>query len=295
MTTAAAGQAVEAEAPAFIALSEAPEVREPEAATTETPAESEPTAASTEGTPLDDIEYDENDPAQKAAYEALRKKMLPKWQARVEALKKPSKDGETQPQVPTEQPPQEAVSGEWDPYTVPLAEFTYAGEPEPEDSGIHGFEREIDRRIQEGVKKAIEFTLNQMRANDGRLREQQQVGTARQQIEQYMGTIAEHPEYAEKQAVFQEIASKPWARQMAVEDPEAFITMLEEKSGIPRNWHEATAHEQVQRGQQNQRLATKPLAVVSRPTGRAPAPQPAAGNMTLQASLDKRIKERLGR
>ena len=292
MTTAAAGQADTAvEQAPFVALSEPPAPREPEAATTEAPAETEPVEASTEDdkTPLDDVEYDENDPVQKAAYEALRKKMLPKWQTRVEALKKP-KEGEP-PQAPAEQPaPQEAAQGEWDPYTVPLSDFTYVGDPEPEDSGIHGFEKEIDRRIQEGVKKAIEFTLGQMRVNDGKLREQQQVGTAREVISKYAEALMAHPDYSEKVAELAEFAAN--TKELAVRNPEKWVKLAETLSGIPRDWQEGEA--ETPREQPRKPATNKAHAIVERPTRPAMTPTPSAGNMTLQAALDKALKQRRG-
>jgi hypothetical protein len=293
MTTAAAGQAEAAvEQAPFVTLSDAPATREPEAAPTPESAESEPVEASEadDKTPLDDIEYDENDPAQKAAYEALRKKMLPKWQARVESLKKP-KEGETQPQAPAEQPaPQEAAQGEWDPYTVPLSDFTYVGDPEPEDSGIHGFEKEIDRRIQEGVKKAIEFTLGQMRVNDGRLREQQQVGTAREVISKYAEALMAHPDYSEKAAELAEFAAN--TKELAVRNPEKWVSLAETLSGIPRNWRDTEP--ETPREQPRKPTANKAHAIVERPTRPAMTPTPSAGNMTLQAALDKALKARRG-
>lgn len=212
----------------------------------------------------DDKDVDLNDPAYKAAYARL----LKAYTKKVQGIQKQAKAEPTPQAQPAsaEAPPQTAATGEWDPYTVPLETFVYKGEPEPADSELAGFEGAIDRRVEAGVKKAIEFTLNQMRANDGRLREMQQVGTAKQRIEAYVGELMEHPEGPEKAAELSGIVQKPWARQMAVEDPEAFIAMLEEKSGIKRNWREEATASDDKREQQDSRLANKPRAVVQRPT-----------------------------
>lgn len=218
----------------------------------------------------DDKDVDLNDPAYKAAYARLLKSYTRKVQGiQKQVAAEPTPQAQT---TPVEAPPQTAATGEWDPYTVPLDTFVYKGEPEAADSELAGFESAIDRRVEAGVKKAIEFTLNQMRVNDGRLREMQQVGTAKQRIEAYVGELMEHPEGPERAAELSSIANKPWARQMAVEDPEAFIGMLEEKSGIKRDWREKATASDSDRGQQNQRLANKPRAVVQRPTQTARPP-----------------------
>lgn len=213
----------------------------------------------------DDKDVDLNDPAYKAAYARLLKSYTRKVQGiQKQASAEPTPQAAPAPEQAAAQP--QAAQEGWDPYTVPLESFVYKGEPEPADSELAGFETAIDRRVEAGVKKAIEFTLNQMRANDGILRQQQQVGTAKQRIEAYVGELMEHPEGPERAAELSSIAQKPWARQMAVEDPEAFIAMLEEKSGIKRNWREEATASDTQRGQQDSRLANKPRAVVQRPT-----------------------------
>ena len=213
----------------------------------------------------DDKDVDLNDPAYKAAYARLLKSYTRKVQGiQKQASAEPTPQAAPAPEQAAAQP--QAAQEGWDPYTVPLETFSYKGEPEPADSELAGFETAIDRRVEAGVKKAIEFTLNQMRANDGILRQQQQVGTAKQRIEAYVGELMEHPEGPERAAELSSIAQKPWARQMAVEDPEAFIAMLEEKSGIKRNWREEATASDTQRGQQDSRLANKPRAVVQRPT-----------------------------
>ena len=242
-----------------------------------------------EGSPLDDIEYDENDPAQKAAYDALRKKMLPKWQARVEALKKKSAS-EPPPATPAEQPQaQQAEQGEaWDPYTVPLDTFKYSGDPEPEGSDLAGFEQSIDRRIEQGVKKAIEFTLQQMRVNDGKLREAQQVGTALEQISKYAEVLMAHPDYEEKAAELAEYAQM--TKDMAVKNPEKWIRSVEAITGIKRNWQEETDSDQVQRGQQNQRTANKLRNVVPRSTRPTTPRDSAEGSMDFESAFEHAMK-----
>ena len=296
MADAAQGQAEAAVAtPApFVTLGEgdAPE-REPEAATTETPSgEQTPASAADDSTPLDDVEYDANDPAQKAAYDALRKQMLPKWQARIEKLK--GKPGETPPEPAAEPVAQQqaAQTDTWDPYTVPLASFTYTGDPEPEGSELAGFESSIDRRIDAGVKKAIEFTLNEMRQNDARLREQAVVQTAQQAIGAYAEVLQNHPDWDEHAAEVAEFAAV--SGELAKRNPEKWIRAVEGITGIRRQPADSAQADaaQIQQGQQNQRLARKPLSVVERPSQARVQSAPSVGNLTLQQALDKHMAAR---
>ena len=246
-------------------------------------------AAGEEATPLDEIEYDENDPAQKAAYEALRKQLLPKWQKRVEKLKATTKPLEQKQETATEQPAAAAADGEFDPYSVPLDKFEYLGDPEPADSDLAGFEKSIDRRIQEGVKRGIEYALNAMRQNDMQLRTQAAVGTAREKIEAFATAIQDHPEFEAKQAELAEFAQG--TRELAIRNPDKWIEMAERLIGIPRNWHEEAAESSAAQGQRNMRLATKPRAAVPRPAAaRAPLAAAPVGNRSFDDAFESAWK-----
>lgn len=241
-------------------------------------AEEKPTPPTAE-----ELGYDLKNPKDKAAFDAMLRKWT-KWANRFDAKHKESTKAEPAPPEP--QAPAEAQQNGWDPYTVPLDEFVYDGGSEPDDSGIAGFEKEIDRRVTQGVKKAIEFTLNQMRVNDGRLREQQQVGTAQERIASYAQALQAHPEYEEKAALVAKIAKG--TRDLAIQDPEEWISMVEARTGIYRNWREEAEVSSEQRGQQNQRLANKPRAVVQRPTqtGRPALQSMPRGNMTVDDAFE---------
>jgi hypothetical protein len=297
MTTAAAGQAEAAvEQAPFVALSDAVAEREPEAAPTPESTESEPVEASEadDKTPLDDIEYDENDPAQKAAYEALRKKMLPKWQARVEALKKQPKEGETQPQAPAEQPaPQEAAQGEWDPLTVNFGDFKPTLKFR-EGSDLEGYSEELQELFADANRQAIEFTLKQIRANEGQLREQQLVGQAQQAIGAYAQILYSHPDWDEHSAEVEEFAAV--SGDLAKRNPEKWIRAVEGITGIkrPKPAGAEESESETPREQPRKPTANKAHAIVERPTRPAMTPTPSAGNMTLQAALDKALKARRG-
>lgn len=259
-TDEGADSALDSALDALVGLGEEAET-EPE--DTETAAEEtpEPDADDPEETPApptaESLGYDLKNPKDKAAYEAMVNQWG-KWTNRFHAKLKAKP--EVQPEAQAPPPPSQTQEGAWDPYTVPLDEFVYDGGAEPDDSGIAGFEKEIDRRVTQGVKKAIEFTLNQMRVNDGRLREQQQVGTAQERIAAYAQALQAHPEYEEKAALVAKIAKG--TRDLAIQDPEEWISMVEARTGIYRNWREATPP----RGQQPQRPSKSPSASVPRPT-----------------------------
>jgi hypothetical protein len=217
----------------------------------------------------DDKDVDLNDPAYKAAY----KRLLASYTRKVQRIQKEVPTATKAPEQPATQEAAQPASpqGEWDPYTVPLDAFKYVGEPEPDGSDLSGFEQSIDRRIEAGVKKAIEFTLNQMRVNDGVLRQQNQVGTAREAISKYAEVLMAHPEYEAHAAELAEYAQL--TKDMAVKNPEKWIRSVEAITGIKRNWQEETAEddEPMVREQSNQRLANKSRAQVQRPTNGAKA------------------------
>ena len=257
-----------------------------------TAAESETTEQAEEKTETflsdDDKDVDLSDPAYKAAY----KRLLASYTKKVQKLQKDTKaePAKAEP-APEPQAAAETQQAEWDPYTVPLEQFVYKGDPEPADSDLAGFEGAIDRRVQEGVKKAIEFTLNQMRANDNRLREQAQVGTARERIATYAEAIMAHPEYEAKAASLAEFAQN--TRELAIKNPDKWIEMAELYSGIKRNWQEEALASDAQSEQQNQRLANKPRAVVQRPTSaRAQLAAKPTGKMSVDEAFEAAWRER---
>lgn len=239
----------------------------------------------------DDKDIDLSSPEYKEAY----KRLLKSYTKKIQAIQKdaPAPTAKAEPAQPAAAA--QAPQGEWDPYTVPLEDYVYKGEPEAADAenSLAGFEESIDRRISEGVRRGIQYTLDQMRKNDGILRQHQQVGTAREQIEAFAAAIQSHPEYDDKAAALAEFASKPWSRQMAVEDPQAWIEAVESKFGIKRNWQDEATAENDERDQATQRLATKSRASVPRPTQtRAPAlGSTVAGRMSAEDAFEKAWRE----
>jgi hypothetical protein len=213
----------------------------------------------------EELGYDLKNPKDKAAFDAMLKKWTV-WATRHDAKQKQqAKPAEPAPPPP---PATEATGDAWDPYTVPLDKFVYDGGKETEDSVLAGAESDIDRRIQKGVAEGIKFALDAMRQNDARLRQQAAVGTAQERIAAYAEALQAHPEWEDKAPLVAKIAAG--TKDLAIQDPDEWIAMVEARTGITRNWRDEAQAEQSaatsQRAQQNQRLATKPRASVARPT-----------------------------
>lgn len=230
-------------------------------------------------------------PKDKAAYAELVKK----WGQWTNKFTAKHKQQQAEP-APVPQPEAKqaetpaAEGGEWDPYTVPLDKF----QPDlkfREGSELADFKDELSELMAESNRQAIKFALNEMRQNDARFREQQQVGTAQQQIAAFAEALQAHPEWDEKAQEVAEFAQG--TRELAVRNPEKWIRAVESITGIKRNWRDeaesAAATEAVQRGQQNQRTATKLRSVITRPT-RAVAPRPAT-ETSWDAAVDAQMKK----
>ena len=115
-------------------------------------------------------------------------------------------------------------------------------------------------------------------------------------IQDFVADVKDHPDLQlDEQGRLNETGQKfvELAQRYAVlkdTDPEAYLELIESKSGIARGWRGDRTAAQQAAGQQNQRLANKPGAIVSKPTRVSGAPQPKPGSMTLKESLDMRMK-----
>lgn len=296
------GQA-EATAPStpFVALGEgdAPLVEPNDEATAEEAgATPEPADANAE---ISAEEPDPNDP------EALRKKYNAQYSRKLEAERKlireqvlaelQGKVPEKAPEPEPEQPPPAATSDE-----DPIAQF-YKVEPdslkiEPttlaEDHQLYGFEKDLDEIIDRRVDQKVQRVLESVYKNDRNFREQQVQGErtakARTVIESYVAEIKDHPDVQEKAEQLNALAQR--YKQLAIDDPELFVEIVERKTGLERGWRGDAQAEQTRTGQQNKRLATKPLAQVPRPTRASVASPESGGNMTLRAATDKAMRAR---
>lgn len=281
-----------------------PESEEAEGATeadTERVSEPEEEAGEAEeatASPLDDLEYDDTNPAQKAAYEELRRQLMPKWQKRVEKLKataKPAakaaegeqaKEAEAAPQEPEQASPAEG-GGEFDYFAVDTNAFSYAGDPEPDDSDLSGYEAAMDRRIEAGVRKGIEYVLGRMRDNDLTVRRSMAEQSVRSKLEEYATAIAEHPDFEATRPALAKMLETH--KDMALRDPEEWIAYAEFRTGLRRDWAKEREEEKPTpdtRGEQ--RLLGKTRASVPRPTS-SPSSRlasPSKGNMGFDDAFD---------
>lgn len=236
----------------------------------------------------EELGLDPKNPAEKILFDkALR--TWTKWASRHDAKQKQQAKPAEPPAQQTQPPAAEATGDAWDPYTVPLDKFVYDGGKESDDSVLAGAEADIDRRIQKGVAEGIKFALNEMRQNDARLRQQAAVGTAQERIAAYAEALQAHPEWETHAPLVAKIAAG--TKDLAIQDPDEWIAMVEARTGITRNWRDEAQAEQSaatsQRAQQNQRLATKPRASVARPTnGSATLAGPPRGDMAFDRAFD---------
>lgn len=208
-------------------------------------AEAAPEATEDEGFPGDDVEYDENDPKQKAAYEAFRKAMLPKWQKRVEALKKAA-PATVATDTPAAKPPQEEATATAAQTTI-LDDF-YADplgdEWKPDgvvgfdkDSDLAGYQDELEAFVNARVKKAVQHTLATMRQRGAQLEQVQQERQAAGVIEEYVKSLEDHPEYESLYAQLAEIA--PGTKELAIKNPKKWVQMAAGLLGVAPDWHKA--------------------------------------------------------
>jgi len=247
-------------------------------------------ATDDEGFPGDEVEYDPNDPAQKAAYEAFRKAMLPKWQKRVEALKKaaPVADAakDTPPrEVAREDAPAAAPADAGDFYADP---FTDEWRPQDargfdKESDLAAYADELEAFVNDRIRKGIQHTLSTMRSRGAQFEQAAQERTAAGVIEGYVKALENHPDYETLYAQLAEIA--PGTKDLAIRNPEKWVKMAEALTGVSRDWSAGEADEDEdevpvapQRGALDaRRIAAKAQANVPRTT-RAPQRTPLATN-----------------
>lgn len=257
-------------------------------------------SAEDQGSPLDDVKYDPTDPVQKAAYEELRKQMLPKWQKRVESLKGTSAEqpqaAKTEPEKVESAPPAAAADTD-DPvsevYKVDLSSFRPKLEFR-EGSDLADYAEELTELMAQSNRQAVEAALAGVYENDKRFRERMSTVDKEQQamatIAPYFEDVREHPEFQEKFAEIQAFAQS--TKPLAISNPERWIRLVEAEFGLSRGWRGAVEAEQQSNGQKNQRLANKPYSQVPR-SSKAPSSTAASdGRMTLKDSLDRRMREK---
>jgi hypothetical protein len=254
---------------------------ETEATETSADGDTAPAADEAEDTPqpptAESLGYDLKVPKDKAAYEAMVKEWG-KWTNRFHAKLKTKPE---QPAVEAPPTPTEAQGEAWDPYTVP----EWKGDPEPEDSVLHGAETDIDRRI----NAAIKATLNAMRVNDGRLRELQQEQTVAEKLNAFGAAIKDHPDVeARKQDIIQFVQD---TESVAKRNPDRWKKLFKAEFGFDEHWRDEDAPQR-----QPQRPAKSPLANVSRSTNgsRASAPLAGAKDLDFNEAADRNYRRVFG-
>jgi hypothetical protein len=134
----------------------------------------------------------------------------------------------------------------------------------------------------------LQHTLDGMKANDRTLRQtmamREREGKARGVIEKYAAEIKDHPDLSEKTAELQQLATR--YRQVAIDDPELFVEIVERKTGLERGWRGEAEATQRRAGQENQRIADKRLASVPRPTRAPVRGGDQRGDMTFDSAYD---------
>lgn len=246
--------------------------------------------------PAEELGVDENSPE----YQALRKKFIAAYQKKLEAERKKLKPNETAPaaQPATEQQPAaQQPTGDEDPFDAiydidfksvrPTLTFR-------EGSDLAEYGDELTDLLSQAVDQKLEAAINGIRANDKKFRQQmtqaERMGKARDAISAYAQAIQDHPEYADKANELAAFAQK--TQSLAIEDPETWIDVVERKFGLDRNWRGTDSAETRAQGQMNQRLATKPLSVVKRPTRNVQSNAAPTGRMDLETALQRAFKSK---
>lgn len=258
-------------------------------------------APADDGSPADDVQFDPDNPAHVAAMAELRKQVNVKWQKRVETLKKnlqtpKPEDGTTAPEIQPTQQTEAPVSGLNDFYADPFGDDW---KPEgvvgfDKDSDLAGYQDELDAFVTARVKKAVQHTLATMGQRGAQFEQVQQERQAAGVIEGYVKSLENHPEYESLYAQLAEIA--PGTKDLAIKNPQKWVQMAAGLLGVPPDWQEAEdvadTAAAVQRGQQSQKLARKPLAAVQRPTrANGPSQTHQSGTMALDDALNLAFKK----
>ena len=229
---------------------------------------------------------DENSPE----FQALRKKFIAAYNRKLQAERDKLKaTAKAEPEQAAETPPPAAAGDPIDDvFNVPLDEFR-AEVSFREGSDLMDYKDEISEAVNSAVKQAIKYTLETVKQNDQKFRQQmvqaERFGKARDTITKYAEAIQDHPDFEEKAGALSAFAEK--TKQLAIEDPELWIEMAEKKFGLTRDWKGETEAAATQRADSNRRLAAKPRAAVPRPTtGRVPLAPVVTGRMKAEDAFE---------
>jgi phage baseplate assembly protein gpV len=284
---------------AFDAALSASDSDQAESEATETEAEpesAEPSAddADEEATPptAEELGVDTSTPEGKRQFKALLSKWTA-WQNRHAAKTKAAPE----PPAPAQEaaPAQPAASSDDDPIIDGFYKLDFSTFKPSDDvrAKLSEYDDGLVDVLESYFNEKLQHTLEGMKANDRTLRQtlamREREGQARTVIEKYAAEIKDHPDLSEKTAELQQLATR--YRQVAIDDPELFVEIVERKTGLERGWRGEAEATQRRAGQENQRIADKRLASVPRPT-RAPARGgDARGDMTFDSALDAAMRK----
>jgi phage baseplate assembly protein gpV len=284
---------------AFDAALSASDSDQAESEATETEAEPESAETSAddadeEATPptAEELGVDTSTPEGKRQFKALLSKWTA-WQNRHAAKTKAAPE----PPAPAQEaaPAQPAASSDDDPIIDGFYKLDFSTFKPSDDvrAKLSEYDDGLVDVLESYFNEKLQHTLEGMKANDRTLRQtmarREQEGNARSVIEKYAAEIKDHPDLTEKTAELQQLATR--YRQVAIDDPELFVEIVERKTGLERGWRGEAEATQRRAGQENQRIADKRLASVPRPT-RAPARGgDARGDMTFDSALDAAMRK----
>jgi len=300
-----AGQTTDTAPEPFVTLGEGDEPLAPEneeTAETEATAEAadgeatETVAAAEEETPeapsAESLGLDLKNPKDKAAYGELVKKWG-QWTNKFHAKhsQKPAEAQVQQPAQAQEQPAAAQASDADDPvaevYKVDALENwqpTFR-----EGSDLAEYAPELKDIVIQGIKEAAKIIYGNDKVFRERMGQAERMSKAQTVIEQYAAEIKDHPELNEKQTELQQLANR--YRQVAIDDPELFVEIVERKTGLERGWRGAVEAEQEQTGRTNQRIASKLRNAVQRPTRATPLARAPEGTMAFDDAVDRALKQ----
>lgn len=158
-----------------------------------------------------------------------------------------------------------------------------------EGSDLASYGDEIRDFVSQAVQEAIKHTLSAVQGNDSRFRqkvqESQRIEAARGVIEKYAAAIQDHPDYPEKAQELADLAES--TRALALKDPEKWVKMASTVTGLSADWNK----EDEPAPQQGVRLATKPRAVVQRPSAGARLNGVQGGSMGFDQAWEATLRQ----
>ncbi len=142
------------------------------------------------------------------------------------------------------------------------------------------------------ARQMVEHTLQGVRSNDVSFRKRAEASSrdakAYSVISDYISSIEEHPEFADKEKAIAEFAVKTKA--FAIEDPEEWVDTVERKFGLVRDWRSEKEGQRALRVAADRRTSQKLRSIVQRPTAGARLNGAPRGDMKFDDALDSALR-----